>query len=657
MRPYPALLRLLVVVAFAAARAAARAAADPAGTPPPPGRRAGPKYMLLDRRNVHAARGAELVLGQVSKHPGNPLVTEERDYEMRFDNMQPTVWFDPDPPAGRKKWRAWYSAFTNCTKPKSKVPMCDNAPQTCGTPTPPMAYGKAGRGEGFLYAESDDGLAWTKPNLGRVSWKGSTDNNLVEIGGMTTQIYLDPDAASAAERYKVVTGNNGAGAIAVSADGLTWTGAKDLQQDTHGRWDTPKNLVWDPARRQWIIYLRSAPTAVEPAGGSLRVQSYTHSLTEDFMGDWSEATPTGLNSSATYQPDGLLVFPYEGIYIGVGNVFNPSQTAGAVPIGQVNMVLAWSADGRHWDWLRPMESFVPLGKAGDFDACGVFSAKQDPLRVAGMDGGDTLRFYYTGCNGPFFGSRGCALGLATLQRDGFAGYRGGTVVTVPVAVAGDSLTLSLDGGNTLGVRVGVVGDPNRTAAACRPITGRHTDALVSWNGEPGTDLRMLYGAVQLEFVIPSDATLFAFMFWNTPAPRPSGVRVKATAADGARPANTQYGGGDFSKAWDGDTTTFYDYVNGDGGFTEATLDHPASVSCLRYFPRAQYLSGRYRGGTFVGFTSNGTAVPLATIAETPSIRWTLLNVSALEKVVRVRYNSPHGGFGNMAEIEVYERDQ
>eukprot|EP00966_Prymnesium_polylepis_P116648 2696227-Prymnesium_polylepis.1 len=102
------------------------------------------------------------------------------------------------------------------------------------------------------------------------------------------------------------------------------------------------------------------------------------------------------------------------------------------------MVLAWSADGRRWNWINPIESFVPLGQPGEFDTCGVFSAKQEPLRTVVND---TLRFYYTGCNGPFFGSRGCALGLATLPRDGFAGYRGGTVITVPVAVAGDSLIL------------------------------------------------------------------------------------------------------------------------------------------------------------------------------------------------------------------------
>jgi len=31
------------------------------------------------------------------------------------------------------------------------------------------------------------------------------------------------------------------------------------------------------------------------------------------------------------------------------------------------MVLAWSADGRHWTWIKPLESFIPLGATGEFD--------------------------------------------------------------------------------------------------------------------------------------------------------------------------------------------------------------------------------------------------------------------------------------------------
>ena len=264
-----------------------------------------------------------------------------RPYEMRFDNMQPNVWYDPVAYPGRKKWRAWYSAFTSCTKTaKDKTPFCNNQPQTCGTTNPTGG----GRTSGLLFAESDDGFNWTKPDLNMAEFpakSGNMKNNLLENDGMTTGIYLDEDAPPA-ERYKISTGSNGKGGIAVSPDGIHgWVNAtKDLEADTHARWDTPKNIVWDPLQKQWIMYLRAQPTEGSTAG-PLRIQSYSHSNTEDFMGDWSPATPTGLNTSTDYQPDGLVVFPYEGIYIGIGNVFNTAKVtaaSGAV-VGQVNMVL------------------------------------------------------------------------------------------------------------------------------------------------------------------------------------------------------------------------------------------------------------------------------------------------------------------------------
>ena len=278
---------------------------------------------------------------------------------------------------------------------------------------------------------------------------------------------------------------------------------------------------------------------------------------------------------------------------------------------------------------------------------------------------------------------------------------------MPVAVAGDSLTLSLDGG-TSGVRVGILGDANRTVEACVPITGKHSAAVVSWKGRVGSYLGMLYGAAQLELVIPADATVFAFSFLESPGAVPTGVRVKATATKGSPGLPHRK----FTKAWDGDTCvttafmcsrqlrdvslvcwlpscrhmlalpalslvssrtksirsagcgltlrkrfrdTFFDGVSANGGYTEAKLAHAASVSGIRFFPCAQYTSGRYVGGTFVGFTQSGGAVPLATIGETPSLKWQLLNVTARTEVVSVRYNSPDGGFGNIAEIEVYGR--
>lgn len=473
--------------------------------PPKPTDGTPKKFLLLDDRNVIDS-SAQFVLGKVTKSPLGALIKEEREYEMRFDNMQPNIWYDPIEQPGRKKWRAWYSAFTTCNgAEKDKTPFCNNAPQQCGT------LNKKGgdRGSGFLYAESDDGLNWTKPNLGLQTWKGDKNNNLIELaltgsgyGGMTTGVYLDEATTNASQRYKISTGSNGAGGIAVSADGIHWTDRIDLSKETHARWDTPKNIVWDPARKQWIMYVRTTPTEK-----GKRIQSFTHTLTEDFIGAWSPAEPTGLNTTQDYQPDGLVVWPYEGIYLGIGNIFNPGTStakSGAV-VGQVNMVLGWSADGQRWKWLVPNDSIVPLGGAGHFDACGVFGAKQDPLRTMVND---TLRLYYAGCNGPFFGSRGCGLGLATLPRDHWAGYTGGTVITAPVRVVGDTLRVSVDGGAS-GIRIGVVDSDELTVENCDPITGSVVDHVVSWKGS--SNLKMQNGAISFIVSIPSDATAFTFM--------------------------------------------------------------------------------------------------------------------------------------------------
>ena len=60
----------------------------------------------------------------------------------------------------------------------------------------------------LCYAESTDGVTWTKPNLGLVSYKGSTDNNIVygrelnQDGYSSGAVFKDP-SAPATERYKL----------------------------------------------------------------------------------------------------------------------------------------------------------------------------------------------------------------------------------------------------------------------------------------------------------------------------------------------------------------------------------------------------------------------------------------------------------------------
>eukprot|EP01047_Picozoa_sp_COSAG01_P129558 COSAG01_NODE_59027_length_302_cov_1.270936_1_plen_53_part_10 len=47
----------------------------------------------------------------------------------------------------------------------------------------------------------------------------------------------------------------------------------------------------------------------------------------DFLGEWGEIVPTGLNTSEFYQPDALVSFAYEGIYLGFSNIISFNSTA------------------------------------------------------------------------------------------------------------------------------------------------------------------------------------------------------------------------------------------------------------------------------------------------------------------------------------------
>jgi hypothetical protein len=62
-----------------------------------------------------------------------------------------------------------------------------------------------------LYAESADGLVFTKPALGIVSWNGSTANNIVLDAGSQDYnrgVFLDRHEANASRRFKLFGGIN-----------------------------------------------------------------------------------------------------------------------------------------------------------------------------------------------------------------------------------------------------------------------------------------------------------------------------------------------------------------------------------------------------------------------------------------------------------------
>ena len=132
------------------------------------------------------------------------------------------------------------------------------------------------------YAESTDGVHWTKPNLGLYHWDGSSDNNIVlpnddlpyrvtDCVGAT--VFIDPHAKSPNEKYKLMalleTSHGDGyqppgkslpkvrkGQYAFSSpDGIRWS-LMHKGRVNPGANDTQFSVFWDEAVGKYVSYTR-----------------------------------------------------------------------------------------------------------------------------------------------------------------------------------------------------------------------------------------------------------------------------------------------------------------------------------------------------------------------------------------------------------------
>lgn len=111
------------------------------------------------------------------------------------------------------------------------------------------------------YAESRDGIAWTKPNLGIVDYHGSKANNLVGLHRLEGVVFADP-RMPAAERYQYLTTAKPPGNPDEptgfyryhSPDGLHWS--CDAKPLIRAGSDTQNVTFWDEKIGRYVVYLR-----------------------------------------------------------------------------------------------------------------------------------------------------------------------------------------------------------------------------------------------------------------------------------------------------------------------------------------------------------------------------------------------------------------
>ena len=126
-----------------------------AGDPPREDQIIGPpkgpwRRLFLDAMVVEQQQGLLRVFHAAEKHPANPVLRKDKEWEGKGPYVYGTVMWDAD------RLRMWYHHFVGGQYWDS-------------------------------YAESSDGIAWTKPNLGIVTYKGSKDNNILLTGADASQ--------------------------------------------------------------------------------------------------------------------------------------------------------------------------------------------------------------------------------------------------------------------------------------------------------------------------------------------------------------------------------------------------------------------------------------------------------------------------------------
>jgi hypothetical protein len=188
---------------------------------------------------------------------------------------------------------------------------------------PPVIMGPA------CYAESDDGLTWTRPALHQVKFKGSTANNIIDLPNpVTAGIFVvkddaDPDAS---RRYKMVYSyytnepdakdfeRGGAVRSAWSADGIRWTAGPRAMVHS---FIEPGSLV----HHQGMFYIHgqkiSAHWGAGEGGSERGRQGFAH-VSPDFS-NWLAAHGEGFTLADPRDPTKRSFSgEYDQVHLGVG---------------------------------------------------------------------------------------------------------------------------------------------------------------------------------------------------------------------------------------------------------------------------------------------------------------------------------------------------
>ena len=371
------------------------------------------------------------------------------------------------------------------------------------------------------YAESRDGITWTRRNLGAYSRKGSTRNNIIGDPKDFTNVsvIVDPNQQpGSSARYKMISRVGGISGF-ISMDGIRWQPVRTnpLLPPGKGPFDSHNTLLWDDERRRFVIYLRGVDPSVEGSfKGGRRAIRRTEST--DFL-HWSE--PELVVAADERDPKDLHFYTNAAVkYFRAARAFlmfpmvlypDHRENEDAPHPGLSDVVFASSRDGIRWDRLFRKPFLSP-----DLDPENWVD--RNPIMGHGVvpTGPGEISMYYS----DLLRSERTRIRRCTLRTDGFVSVQGpysgfGEFTTRTIRFQGRGLELNYatSGGGSLLVELQDQ-DGDRLEGLgledCAPLVGDKIAGIAKWRGVE--DLSRHAGKTVRLRVRIRDAHLYAFRF-------------------------------------------------------------------------------------------------------------------------------------------------
>ncbi len=387
----------------------------------------------------------------------------------------------------------------------------------------PLAGKDGSANEVTCYAESRDGIAWTKPALGLFEAAGTCDNNVILAGDPPFSHNFAPllDARPGCpegERFKALAGVSSSGLWAfASADGIRWRklGNGPVLAHKDFAFDSQNVAFWSAEEGCYVCYCRTWENGR---------RSISRATSADFL-NWTALAPMGYGPTAPehlYTNGTRPYFRAPHIAFALAARFMPGRRV--VPADAAEKLggeAAYSGDcsdavfmttrgGLRYDrtfmegFLRPGPGLENWTSRTNYPAYGIVPT-----------GEGEMSFYVQ----RRYGQLAHCLQRMSLRLDGaacvHAPYEGGAMTTAPLIFAGRELVLNAATSAAGSIRVEIQDAagaplPGRALADAVELVGDAIELVVRWKG--GSDVATLAGTpVRLRFVM-KDADLFALRF-------------------------------------------------------------------------------------------------------------------------------------------------